>query len=1451
MPVEIGRIDFQLFNKLIVKDVYLEDQQGETLLQTKRVAVGFEFLPLFRGKLRFNSAQLYNFQFNLSRETDNSPLNLQFVIDAFSKDTIKKESNIDLVIKNLSLQKGSFTYNVKSAPKTNGQFNAKRIAINDITAKIFVDKFTASELIVGINRFSFNEKSGLIVRDIAMDLNFSKDSANIKKLKVQLPQSSLLLENITADFSHVQDPSEYIEKTEISLQISPSTICLKDLKSFVPAFGNYKDFLNFEGKLSGKINRLRLDDFMLTDEDKLLLQANVEIENLSNAKDIFIRGAVKKSFVAASEIEKIVNNFNGKSISLPVQILRLGNIRFEGEISGFFRHLTAYGIFDTDIGSIRTDVQIGKDRTNFIRGEIKTQSIDLQRLLSDDNFGVAGFDILVNAQQNRRNKYEGTINARINKIEFKHYMYENIDINGDFTEASFNGKLNIDSPEGKLAAKGFAQLNGEKSVFNFSAQAQNLKLDRLNLSKKYKGSDLSFNLNTDVTGNNIDNLLGRMDINEIYFNTETGGYHFDTLSVSSQISDSNQKILSVSSDLVNGNITGQYSFNEIVPALLETGHLFLPALIKTPKKEITSENNFNLDLTIKDMEEFANLLDLPFIFLEETKILGNYNYDSGQFKFAISSPQFIFNKMSFKDCYINLESQDDQTATAKVKTTNIQQDKNNTIVATFNITDNKIDSKLNWNSKQEPYSGVFNLTAQFIEQTGTFPLKTEINLSESKVVFKDSIWNINPSQIVLDSAKIKINQLSVSHASQYVKINGVISRQPDDILWVDLNKVDLDYIFDILSIRAFELGGKASGHVEARDIYHERQLSTQLYVESFSFNKAVIGNLDLSSTWNDEQQGIQMLGHIQKNDSSSIKVNGMLYPIKQALDLNFDAQNVDAAFLRRYLDNVTKNISGLITGKINLFGNFSNITLSGDAFIKNGSFDVDFLNTTYTFSDYVYFKPDEISIRNATFFDKFGRTAIANGTVKHNHLKDFTFSATIDTNNFLAFNATERTSPAFFGTAFGTGRVTITGNEDLINFDARLRTNEKTRITLNFMEQADIVEHNFINFISNRENETSPIDKILSQFTNKKPIFLERESGADIRFNLQLTATPDATIEIIMDPNSGDRIRGYGQGNLRIEYGTTSPLRLFGKYTIEKGVYNFSFQQALLRDFQIREGSSISFNGDPFNANLDIVAIYSLSANISDLNENLAQEASRPNIPINCVLKINGALNRPDIRFDIEAPNSGPELERQIRALINTDDMMNRQIIYLLVLNRFYTLGTGTTNQGRGNELAALAASSLSSQLTSLLGSLSDNLQIGTILSTNNGDFTDTEVAFILSSQLLNNRLLINGNFGYRDNPAANTSFIGDFELEYKLTRTGDIRLRAYNHYNDRFYSLRSAYTTQGVGLLFRRDFNNFRYIFRRRTPFSFQPTIKNDSTVSFLPETGGLIHFNNVIDNH
>ena len=175
--------------------------------------------------------------------------------------------------------------------------------------------------------------------------------------------------------------------------------------------------------------------------------------------------------------------------------------------------------------------------------------------------------------------------------------------------------------------------------------------------------------------------------------------------------------------------------------------------------------------------------------------------------------------------------------------------------------------------------------------------------------------------------------------------------------------------------------------------------------------------------------------------------------------------------------------------------------------------------------------------------------------------------------------------------------------------------------------------------------------------------------------------------------------------------------------------------------------------------------------------------------------------------------------------------MMNRQIIYLLALNKFYTPDYMTATHG--NELVSVASSTISSRIGAMLGQLSNNWSIAPAIRSDRGDFSDVEVDVALSSHLLNNRLLFNGNFGYRDKSLNNNSFIGDFDIRYLLNRSGSIQLKAYNRYNDQNYYLKSALTTQGVGIVFKRDFDNiFSFLRRKKKDDKGKKSDENDGKV-------------------
>ena len=479
----------------------------------------------------------------------------------------------------------------------------------------------------------------------------------------------------------------------------------------------------------------------------------------------------------------------------------------------------------------------------------------------------------------------------------------------------------------------------------------------------------------------------------------------------------------------------------------------------------------------------------------------------------------------------------------------------------------------------------------------------------------------------------------------------------------------------------------------------------------------------------------------------------------------------------------------------------------------------DILNTHFAIKDTIHLAPGGLTFNNIHISDMEGHTGKLNGYLHYKHFKNLNYRFEIQADNMLVMNTKESADMPFYGTVYGTGNVMLSGNAAQgLEVNAAMTTNRNTTFTYINGSVASATSNQFIKFVDKTPRRTIQdsvqIISYYDQIQQKRQAETE-EQKTDIRLNILVDATPDATMRIIMDPVAGDYISGKGTGNIRTEFYNKGDVKMFGNYRINQGVYKFSLQEVIRKDFLIKDGSTITFNGAPLDANMDIQASYTVnSASLNDLMPDASSIIQQPNVRVNCIMNLSGMLVRPTIKLGIELPNERDEVQTLVRNYISTEEQMNMQILYLLGIGKFYTEDARNNNQN-SNVMSSVLSSTLSGQLNNALSQVfeTNNWNIGTNLSTGDKGWTDMEVEGILSGQLLNNRLLINGNFGYRDNPMANTNFVGDFEAEWLINRSGDIRLKAYNETNDRYYT-KTNLTTQGVGIMYKKDFNKWSDLF-------------------------------------
>lgn len=307
-----------------------------------------------------------------------------------------------------------------------------------------------------------------------------------------------------------------------------------------------------------------------------------------------------------------------------------------------------------------------------------------------------------------------------------------------------------------------------------------------------------------------------------------------------------------------------------------------------------------------------------------------------------------------------------------------------------------------------------------------------------------------------------------------------------------------------------------------------------------------------------------------------------------------------------------------------------------------------------------------------------------------------------------------------------------------------------------------------------------------------------------------------------MDESTGDNITLNGTGGLRATYYNKGAFQLFGNYNVDYGLYNITIQNIIKRQFVFQPSSSISFGGDPLDATLSLKGIYALnSVPLSDLR--MGNSFTTNNTRVDCLLNIDGTPTNPSVTFGIDLPTLSSDAEQMVRSVLNSEQGLNQQVLYLLAVGRFYPQISNnatqeTTSQPGQASLAmqSILSGTLSQQINTVLSNVikNNNWNFGANIATGNEGFANAEYEGTLSGKLLNNRLLINGEFGYRDKVATNTSsFIGDFDIKYLLFPNGNLSVNFYNRSNERYFT-RNSLTTQGIGLIMKKDFTTIKDLF-------------------------------------
>ena len=1406
--VSVGRISMGLFNRLIIDDVHLFDQQKKELLRVARLSAKIDLLPLAEGKISISSAQLFGAHARLYRRHADAAPNFQFVLDSLaSKDSTN--TPLDLHINTLIIRHSSVTYDQQDVPFSD-TFSPAHLSIRDISAHINLRTLTDDSLNINVKRLGFRERAGLEVNRLSFRLMAGRSHAMLSDFLLQMPSTRLRIDTLTANYQ-LNEKGFTTGSLTYSGGINDTEITLSDLRSFVPSFKNFQRSVNISAAFNGTDHILNLPHLQLaTAEKDIDINLNGWLADWNKQPSWHLQ--VNQLNLAEASLD-----FFGKLLALPTEVTRIGNLHLTGSFDRNKHGETAINsLLRSDAGDVDVQLTMGADKQ--FSGTVNTEGINLRQILAEEKLGHLAASLSLNGRWQQPSP-DVKVSGNIAQFYYNDYTFSNITLDGSYLQKVFTGSIRIDDPHLKAQLEG--ALN-EDLFDNTSTRAKHIKINgdvshfapaATHLTDQFGDAVLTGTINADFTANNLNDAQGSLHISNfaITATDHQQAYHLDNLFVSSGYEDG-RHFVSLKSDFADAELKGQFDYATLPQTFIHLVSSKLPTLPGLPAATKTSGNNFSIRVLMSKADWLRRFFGIDLVLRQPLTLNAVVNDHTDLITLEGDFPSFAYNGAWYANGNLHISSPAD-TLKCDLGMEKLMDDGSHMNVSLLaSAANNSIDTKLGWDnhSSAQHMSGQFNAIVRLYRNLLN-KSEAHVRVLPSHIILNNANWDLDPSDVIYSENHLLVDHFAVHRGPQHIIIDGKASRSENDTLFVDLNEVEVDYILDLVNFHSVEFSGKATGRATATALFDQFAAAADLQVHDFKFEEGRMGTLDARARWNSELEQIDIHAIADDGADAMTYIDGYVSPTHNTIDLGMRAEGTYIDFMHNFTKSFLSHVTGHANGDVRLAGTLDNINLTG-SLVVDGEATVTALNTTYRLErDTVVLIPDDIRLNRVVVLDRDGNAGYLSGGIHHQHLTNLSFDLFLETDNLLAYDFKDFGENLFYGTVYASGNMSISGHGNEVTIDCDVTPQKNSVFVYNASSPDAIASQEFIEWTdSTTANSNTPN-------TLTRP---SRATDTDIYLNFLINATPDASLRLLMDARTGDYITLYGDGAIRATFHNKGTFNMFGTYTVDHGTYGITIQNIIKKNFLFNQGGTIVFGGDPYQAALNLQAMYTVNGvSLSDLN--IGNSFSSNTIRVNCLMNIGGQPAAPTVDFDLEMPTVNADEQQMIRSVINGQQEMNQQVVYLLAIGRFYNQGTNNSNETQQGDATSLAMQSLlsgtlSTQLNTLLSTLikNDNWNFGANISTGNEGWHNAEYEGIINGRMLNNRLLFNGQFGYRDNATqANPSFIGDFDLQYLLYPNGNLALKVYNQTNDRYFT-KSSLNTQGIGIIMKKDFNGIRDLF-------------------------------------
>ena len=1401
--INIGKLKISLVNwGVSLKGIYIEDYEKDTLLYIKNLTTSIlSMRNLYNGKLEFGTIAIDGLNFKLKKYKGERNTNLKVFIHKlnggksreegrppfyfYSSDVAIKNSHFRLIDENLE--------------------NAEKINFRDLN--INTDEFNVlgSEVIVNIEAMSFIGKRGLAVEKMSTAFKYTKEQIRFDTLGIRTLGSNLL-GNLVFDYNG-KDFSDFFNKVNVTAEFKESRVSLDEINLMYNQFGKNKKVV-FSSKINGVLNNLEVTELFLR-SDNTGIRGDFNFKNLFGKDRSFeLDAKIKNISSSYYQLRALLPNILGKT--LPSFFEKLGQFTIRGNALITETSIETQLNINTIIGSSYFDLKL-TDINNIddasYKGFISLIDFDLGNFTHNSKLGKTNLDFKVEGKGFVWETVNTRVVGEVYGIDFNNYMYEDLKVSGTLKEKLFDGSIISKDKNIKFNFKGLADFGSVRNNFNFNASIDYADLKKMNFINDsisvFKG-----NVNMDITGNSLDNIIGDIKFTDTYYKNKNKIYHFDDFKISSTFeNDSTRNIRVNSPDIITGYLKGKFNIKEL-GRLLQSSASSIYRNYKPYNISKGQRIAFNFKIYNKIIDIFFPEVE----FSPNTFIKGNIVVDDGDFKLRFKSPSIeafgnkmsnieikIDNKNPLFNTYIAIDTI--STAYCNIKNFNL---------ANVTIKDS-LFFRAEFNGGSE-YEDSYNLN---FYHTFNKQNKSVIGLKTSEVNFKGNKWLLNKNgnnknKVVISQGldSITIEEIVMSNKVQeQIRLRGKLADSTYKDIQLQFKTVSLNKITP--SMDNLRLRGELSGDF---NIYQKDNVyypSSSLDIVDFAINDIKLGDLKIGIAGNKDLTSFVLNTQLIDNGIDKLSIIGKVTTENKVpkTDLFVSLNNMNLEPFSPLGKGVISNIRGKVNGNARIVGAIDNPNINGLLSMNEGGIKIPYLNVDYSFGANA-----QLRLYDQTFYFKnieltditMNTKASLNGTISHRYFKDWNLDLDIDTGNdrFLILNTPFEEEVLYYGTGYLNGTGKIYGSTKALTVKVKGATARGTSLKIPLSDVASVGDYSFINFITLENRKTIEVERSLKNY-----------QGMELEFDLDITK--EAEVEIVVDQKTGSSLKGRGEGPLLLEINTKGKFNMYGEFIVVEGEYHYKFGGVLNKVFNVNPGGNIVWDGEPLAAEIDMEAVYSLNANPAPLLDN---PGYTKRIPADVVIHLNGELERPNINFRIEFPRTNSIVKSELEYRLQDPMVEERNAFFLLMQGTFVNEQSGLNQQVVIGNLWQTA----SGLLNQILGNSNDKLNLGLsyeqgILDKNTDIQTENRIGVTVSTKI-NDRVLINGKLGLPVGGGVNETVVsGDIEIQILLNEEGNLSAKIFNRENEiqQFIAEKQGYT-QGVGLSYEVNFNTFKELINK-----------------------------------